>query len=210
VKRVFRVTRKEEIFFDLFVETTEMSCMAARKLDELINNFVDADKKIKEIEEIEHECDQSVHNILRQLNKSFITPIDREDIYEISKMLDNITDAIESTAHKFNMFNVKSMTEDAKKLSNLIIQCTEELKGVMVEMKSMKTSKTLTKKIIEVNRIENIGDEVYREAMAKLFADGMPAIDVIKWKEIYEYLENSLDACEDVANIVEGVVMKHA
>jgi len=207
---VFRVTRKEEIFFDLFVETTEMSCMAARKLDELINNFVDADKKIKEIEEIEHECDQSVHNILRQLNKSFITPIDREDIYEISKMLDNITDAIESTAHKFNMFNVKSMTEDAKKLSNLIIQCTEELKGVMVEMKSMKTSKTLTKKIIEVNRIENIGDEVYREAMAKLFADGMPAIDVIKWKEIYEYLENSLDACEDVANIVEGVVMKHA
>lgn len=147
---------------------------------------------------------------MKQLNKSFITPIDREDIYEIAKNLDNITDSIESTAHRFDMFNVKSITEDTKILSNLIVMCTDELKGIMIELKSMKTSKILTKKIIEINRIENEGDDVFRCAMASLFSNGMNAIDVIKWKGIYEFLENTLDACEDIANIVEGVVMKHA
>jgi len=209
-KNVFRITRKEEIFFDLFIQTEEKACIAAKLLDDLIKNYVNVPEKIKAIEEVEHDCDQCVHNIMKQLNKSFITPIDREDIYEIAKNLDNITDSIESTAHRFDMFNVKSITEDTKILSNLIVMCTDELKGIMIELKSMKTSKTLTKKIIEINRIENEGDDVFRRAMASLFSNGMNAIDVIKWKGIYEFLENTLDACEDIANIVEGVVMKHA
>lgn len=207
---MFRVTKKEEIFFDMFVETAEKSCKAARMLDELMNNYVNVKEKIGQIEAVEHECDQCVHNIMEQLNKSFITPIDREDINQIAKELDNITDAIEATAHRFNMFNVKSITEDAKKLSKLIVESTKELKGVMGELKQMKTSKELTPKIIEVNRIEDAGDDVYREAVTKLFSDGLDAVEVIKWKEIYELLEDTLDACEDVADIVEGIVMKHA
>ena len=179
-------------------------------LEELMVNYVSVNDKIKQIEEIEHECDQNVHNILKQLNKSFITPIDREDIHAIAKEMDNITDAIESTAHRFRMFNVNSIKEDAKKVASLIVQCTKELTGVMEEMKNMKTSTELEKKIIEVNRIENVGDEIYRDAIAQLFVAEKDAIEVVKWKEIYEYLENTLDACEDVANLVEGVVMKHA
>ena len=124
--------------------------------------------------------------------------------------MDNITDAIESTAHRFKMFNIKAITEETKKLTRLIVMCTDELKGVMVELKYMKTSKLLPKKIIEVNRIENEGDAIYREAIASLFANEKSTIDVIIWKEIYEFLEKTLDACEDVANIVEGVVMKNA
>lgn len=207
---MFRITPKEEIFFDLFVETAKNTCRSAEMLEELMVNYVSVNDKIKQIEELEHECDQNVHNILKQLNKSFITPIDREDIHAIAKEMDNITDAIESTAHRFRMFNVGSIREDAKKVASLIVQCTKELTGVMEEMKNMKTSTELEKKIIEVNRIENVGDEIYRDAIAQLFVAEKDAIEVVKWKEIYEYLENTLDACEDVANLVEGVVMKHA
>ncbi|MCX7711205.1 MAG: DUF47 family protein [Clostridia bacterium] len=207
---MFRITRKEEIFFDLFVETSENSCKAAKMLEELMRNYTRVNDKIQAIEDCEHECDQQVHKILEQLNKSFITPIDREDIYLIAKELDNITDDIESTAHRFTMFNVQSITEDAKKMAALIVKCTEELKGVMQELKNMKTSKLLRERIIEVNRIEDEGDTIFRDAITKLFIKETDAVEVIKWKEIYEYLENTLDACEDVANIVEGVVMKHA
>ncbi len=203
------MTPKEEAFFDLFVETAEMACIAAKKLDDLTKNYCDVNAKVQAIEEVEHDCDQSVHDIIEQLNKSFVTPIDREDVNQIAKELDNITDSIESTAHRFKMFNVKNITEEAKILSGLIVTCTQELKEVMLELKHMKTSKTLTKKIIEVNRIEDEGDDIFRAAITTLFANEKDAVAVIKWKEIYELLENTLDACEDVANIVEGVVMKH-
>ena len=206
---MFRTTKKEERFFNMFVETSEKSCKAALMLDDLINNYFDTNKKIDAIEEVEHESDQCVHDIMEQLNKSFVTPIDREDINEIAKVLDNITDAIEATAHRFRMFNVKVVTDEAKALSKLIVECTTELKGVMIELKHMKTSKDLNSKVIEVNRIEDAGDDIYRAAITSLFTNGMNPIEVIKWKEIYELLENSLDACEDVANIVEGIVMKH-
>ncbi|MCX7921406.1 MAG: DUF47 family protein [Clostridia bacterium] len=207
---MFRVTRKEEIFFDFFVSTADSACKAAEMLADLMTNYVNVQDKIKRIEETEHACDKQVHKILEQLNKSFITPIDREDIYLIAKELDTITDNIEATAHRFNMLNVKSIREDALKLAKLIVDCTKELKEVMAELKNMKNSKTLKEKIIEVNRIEDYGDTVFRTAMANLFVSEKDAIEVIKWKEIYEFLENTLDACEDVANTVEGVVMKHA
>ncbi|MCX8131123.1 MAG: DUF47 family protein [Clostridia bacterium] len=207
---MFRISPKEEKFFDLFVETAENACKSAVMLEELMKNYIDIEKKVKAIEETEHECDQRVHVIMEQLNKSFITPIDREDIYLIAKELDNITDSIEATAHRFVMLNVNSITDEAKKLAELIVACTKELKGVMVEVKNMKKSNSLQKKIIEVNRLEDYGDTIFRNAVTNLFKNEKDPIEVIKWKEMYELLESTLDACEDVANIVEGVVMKHA
>ncbi|MDF2522536.1 MAG: hypothetical protein K0R31_177 [Clostridiales bacterium] len=207
---MFRITPREEIFFDLFVETSDSICKAAEMLEDLMVNYTDVESKINAIEEIEHGCDQQVHKILQQLNKSFITPIDREDIYSISKELDNITDSIESTAHRFDMFNLTDVREDAIKLAKLITQCANELRNVLSELKNMKTSKVLREKIIEVNRIEDDGDTIYRKAIKQLFKTETNAVEVVKWKEIFEYLENTLDACEDVANIIEGVVMKHA
>ena len=207
---MFRITAKEGIFFELFVNTAADTCQAANMLEELMNNYVDVTNKIRAIEEIEHKCDGHVHKMLEQLNRSFITPIDREDIYMIAKELDNITDDIESTAHRFRMLNVTSIREDAKQLAKLIVQCTKELMNVMSELKRMKTSKILKEKIIEVNRIEDEADEIFRSAMQRLFVSESNPIEVIKWKEIYEYLENTLDACEDVANLIEGVVMKNS
>lgn len=207
---MFRLSSKEGLFFHLFVESIQASCSAAEKLEALMDNYINIDEQIKFIEELEHEGDQHVHRILEQLNKSFITPIDREDIYLIAKELDNITDSIESTAHRFRMLNVKVVRDDAKRLGSLIVQCTKELKDIMSDLKNMKTSRTLQEKIIEVNRIENVGDDIFRNAITGLFASEKDPIEVIKWKEIFEYLENTLDACEDVANIAEGIIMKHA
>jgi len=207
---MFRITQKDEIFFDLFVDTTEFACLAAAKLNMLINNYVDVDEKIDEIIKIEHQCDQVFHSIMKQLNKSFVTPIDREDINLIARELDNITDAIEDAAHSFRMFKIKTVKEEAKLLSGLIEKSTLELKTLMVELKNLKTSKLLFPKIIEINCIEGEGDDIYRNAMTALFANEENTLDVIKWERIYGFLENSLDACEEVANIVEGVIMKHA
>ena len=207
---MFRITPKEELFFDYFVETCEIICKSAMLLEDLTKNYINVNEKILSIEETEHACDNKVHNILEQLNKAFITPIDREDIFTIAKELDNITDDIESAAHRFSMYNVQEMRPDAIKLSELIVKSAEELKNVMIEMKNMKKSTLLQEKIIAVNDVEDEGDTIFREAITNLFITEKNAVEVIKWKEIYELLENTLDACEDVANIVEGVVMKHA
>lgn len=207
---MFRITRKEEIFFDMFVDVAESTNKAAVLLEELLNNYNDVEKKVLSIEKVENECDKKVHSILEQLNKSFITPIDREDIYLIAKEIDNITDSIESTAHRFIMFNVKKVTPEALTMAQYISESCGELKLLLMELKNMKTSKVLFEKIVEVNRIEDLGDTVFRNAITDLFKNEQNPVEIIIWKEIYEYLENTLDALEDVANIIEGVVTKHA
>lgn len=207
---MLRIRSKEEVFFNLFIEAADNALKSAHMLEDLMKNYINIPDKIDAIEKKEHECDQHVHEIMQKLNASFITPIDREDIYLIAKELDNITDNIEATAHRFRMFNVTGIKEEAIKLAELIIECTAELKELMVELKNMKNNEVLRKKIIGVNRIEDDGDNIFRSAIAKLFVSEKDAVEVVKWKEIFEYLENTLDTCEDVANVVEGVVMKHA
>lgn len=207
---MFRISAKEGVYFDLFVETTDIIMKSAQMLEDLMKNYTNINEKIAAIENVEHDCDQHVHKIMSILNASFITPIDREDIYLIAKELDNIVDDIEATAHRFRMFNVKSINEDALKLAKLIVSCSKELKEVMLGLKTLKKSSNMKEKIIEVNRIENEGDDIFRTAISKLFVAEKDPTEIIIWKEIFEYLENTLDAFEDVANIVEGVVMKHA
>lgn len=186
------------------------TCRAAELLKDLIDHYTDVEEKIAAIEKIEHKCDADVHNILKQLNRAFITPIDREDIFVIAKEMDNITDNIESTAHRFKLFNIHTVTPVAMAMSDLIISSTQELNIIFQEFRHMKTSKVLHEKIIEVNRLENQADDVYRDAIQSLFLNETNPIELIKWKELYEYMEKSIDSCEDVANIIEGVVTKNA
>lgn len=202
--------KKEEIFFNLFMETIEMGVAAGEKLKLLMEDYTDIETKTEELKKIENECDTKVHKIMRALNASFITPFDREDIYYIAKELDNIVDTIEEAASRFLIFNVKEVKEEAVVMAKLIVDCVRELEKLIGELKIMKKSRTLREHIIEVNRIENEGDVAFRHAMEKLFTEETDAIEVIKWKEIYEFLENSMDACENVANTLEGVVMKNA
>ena len=207
---IFSLKKREEVFYDLFDETIEKALEAALLLEELMNDYTDITRKIAHLKDIEHECDMHVHKIMKALNASFITPIDREDIYSIAKEMDNIVDTIGEAANKFELFHVTEVRAEAKIMAKLIVACVRELKIVVNELRRMKRSKILREKIIEVNRIENEGDVIYRGAIKSLFETEINALEVIKWKQIYEFLEDSIDACEDVANILEGVVMKHA
>jgi hypothetical protein len=207
---MFSFTPKEDKFYNLFIEDAKIAYKAAKLLVEFIDDLDDLEKNIEKVKDVEHEGDMKQHEILKELNKTFITPFDREDIYSIAKGMDDIVDLIESTASRFVMLNVTSCTDEARKLSNMILDSCMEIITIMQELKSMKTSKKLSEKIIKVNGIEEKGDIISREAIKKIFRGNMEVIDIIKWREIYQYLEDTLDSCEDIANIVEGVVMKNA
>jgi predicted phosphate transport protein (TIGR00153 family) len=207
---MFSLSPKDDRFFDYFIKYGEIAYEAAEMLKALTSNVKDAESKFKEIEVKEHEGDKQLHDIMEALNKTFITPLDREDIYAISKALDDIVDDIEAVASRYVLFNVTNPSDYAIVLSDLITQSCKEIIKLMTALKSMKNTQNLSKSIIEINRLENQGDSDFRVAVRSLFTSDVPTIEVIKWREIYELYEHTLDSCEDVANIVEGVVMKHA
>lgn len=201
---------KDDVFFKLFINSANNANTCAVLLKDIIQDSSDIEAKAKKVKEIEEECDKNTHDILAQLNKSFVTPLDREDIYLIAKELDEIVDFIEEAAYWFVALGVKEVRSEAIILADLIIKSTRELQEVVQSLKNTKITKELHQKIVEVNRIENEGDGVFRQAVKTLFNQNMDPLEVIKWKEIFEFLENTLDACEDLANTIEGVIMKHA
>jgi len=207
---MFRITAKESQFFDVLIETTRISHEAAKKLSELVHSKSHFGSTVKEIEEIEHKGDFQVHSMLELLTKTFITPLDREDIFLIAREIDDITDLILSAAHLFQMINIRKVRDEAKKMAHCIVSCTSELIVLMEELKKQTKGKDLQKKVVEINRLENEGDRIYRGAVQWLFSKEKNAIEVIRWKEFYGSLEEVIDACENIANLVSGVVMKHA
>ena len=206
---MFKTTKKDLIFFDLFSVVMDDTCKAAEILQELFTNCTDIDDKIQAIEKLEHSCDRTIHDVIEHLNRSFITPIDREDIFLIAKELDNIIDSIEATAQGLRLFSITRIRPQSVDMVHLIMQCTKVLSVVVDELKHMKTSKIMQNKIIEVNHIENEGDETYNKIMQELFSKEQNPVEIIKWKEIIEGMESTLDACEDVANMIEGIVSKN-
>lgn len=207
---MFKLSPKEDKFFELFRETASKACEASEMLLDFMRDEDFSEEKLKKIKDIEHAGDKIQHKIIEQLNKTFVTPLDREDIYSISKSMDDIIDCIEYTSSRFIMLNLDTPTKQAIDLAELIVEGCKEVYSLMNEIKNMKGNKDLTKKIIEVNRIEEDGDKISRQAIKDLFRSDLPVLQIIKLREIYESLENTLDACEDVANAVEGIVMKNA
>jgi len=206
---MFKTTKKDLIFFDLFSVVMDDTCKAADILQELFTNYTDIDDKIHAIEKLEHSCDRTIHDIIEHLNRSFITPIDREDIFTIAKVLDNIIDSIEATAQGLRLFSITRIKPQSIEMAQLITNCTKVLSIVISELHQMKTSKVMQQKIIEVNHIENEGDETYNRIIQDLFTKEQNPVEIIKWKEIIENMESTLDACEEVANMIEGIVSKN-
>jgi uncharacterized protein Yka (UPF0111/DUF47 family) len=206
---MFKTTKKDMIFFDLFSVVMDDTCKAAEISQDLFTNYTDIDDKISAIEKLEHSCDRTIHDIIEHLNRSFITPIDREDLFTIAKEIDNIIDGIEETAQGLRLFSIKRIKPQAIEMAQLITQCTKVLSIVIGELKHMKTSKIMENKIIEVNHIENLGDDAHNKIMQELFSKEQNPIEIIKWKEIFENMESTLDDCEDIANMIEGIVSKN-
>ncbi len=204
---LFNFLPKEEQYFSLFAQMTSYIYDAAGALVEML-----ADKKgdytsyVSRIKEIEHECDELTHTVSTRLNKSFITPFDREDIYLLSGALDDIVDLIDDAARTMVMYNVHESTAHAIHFADVIQRMAVELHEVI---KTLERPSGITPRLVELHRLENEGDETYHTAVAELFHNTTDALTVIKWKDIYEKLEAAVDRCENVANIIESVIIKH-
>jgi predicted phosphate transport protein (TIGR00153 family) len=203
----FNFLPKEEQYFSLFAQMTSYIYDASSVLVEMLGNKTgDYTAYVKRIKDIEHECDDLTHTISTRLNKSFITPFDREDIYMLSGALDDIVDLIDDAARTMVMYNVHESTAHASHFANVIQRMAVELHEVV---KTLERPNGITPRLVELHRLENEGDETYHKAVAELFQDAPDPLTVIKWKDIYEKLEAAVDRCENVANIIESVIIKH-
>jgi predicted phosphate transport protein (TIGR00153 family) len=201
---------REEKFFELFNMQSANVVEGAKLLRDLLENYVDVEQKRMIIEKTENNGDEITHKIIEKLNLSFITPMDREDIHALACALDDILDYINATAQRLSLYGVTQITEAAKKLGEIILRASEETHALTQSMSNLKDVKSLKQRWIEVNRLENEGDIISRNAIAELFKHETNPIEVIKWKELYEHLEVAIDKCEDAANIVETVALKNA
>jgi predicted phosphate transport protein (TIGR00153 family) len=200
---------REESFFDLFEESARNMVMAARRLKELVDNWRDVEQKVNEITELEHQGDTITHKIIAQLHRTFITPFDREDIAQLAHSLDDVVDFIHAAADAMLLYKVGPPTPRAKELAGIIVKGATEIEKAMPQLRRRGDLKLILKRCVELNRVENAADRVYRSAMAELFNDTKNMARVIQWREIYEHMESATDRCEDVANVLEGVALKH-
>ncbi len=207
---MFGLKKKEDVFYTLFIEYARKIEIVGEKFLDLIEHYENVEEKVEKIKVLETECDMYAHDILNKLNVAFITPFDREDIYNVTKQMDDIVDCIEEASNRFVVFDVKEIRKESMLMANLILQSTRELVVLFENLPDLKKNDLVKTQIIEVNRLENEGDVIYREALMKLFREDINPIELIKWKHIFEQIENSLDSCENVANIIEGVAMKYA
>lgn len=203
--------KKDLYYFETFAKSADCACQAAKLLGEVIADFnpEELPTKIQEIHLIEHAGDELNHGVMAALTTAFITPIEREDIMNISSNLDEIIDFIEDVVLSLYMYNVRAIKPEAHKFIELLQQSCELVEATVAELVNFKKSKELKNKIIEINRLEGEGDELYIESMHKLHTSDDSPLAIIAWKEILKCLERCLDQCEDTAGLIEGVIMKN-
>jgi len=201
---------REEKFFELFEESARNMVKASQVLKEMIDSWEFVGERVAEITELEHVGDTITHQIIAQLNRTFVTPFDREDIALLAHTLDDVTDFIHAAADAMLIYKVDRPNQRAKDLVNIIVQQTAEVEQAMPRLRHRADLKRLPEQCVEINRLENMADRVFRSAMAELFDNTTDIAQIIKWREIYEHMESATDRCEDVANVLEGVALKHA
>jgi len=201
---------REEVFFPLFEESARNMVKAARCLKELVDTWQDVEQKVNEITELEHQGDTITHKIAAQLHRTFVTPFDREDIAQLAHTLDDVTDFIHAASDAMLLYKVDPPGQRVKELADIIVQGATEIERAMPQLRRRSELRQILKRCVELNRVENMADQVYRSALAELFADSTDITHIIKWREIYEHMESATDRCEDVANVLEGVAAKNA
>ncbi|MEW6107793.1 MAG: DUF47 family protein [Nitrospirota bacterium] len=200
---------KEIDFFEIFDRAALNLTKAATLLVSLMENFDEIETKAKEIYEVEQEGDILTHDIMKKLHKTFITPIDREDLHALASRLDDVVDLIWASVDRITVFKIKESTEEAISMSKNLLTTAETIHKAIKKLKE-KNYSHVQEYCIEINRLENRIDRDFRDALGRLFDETKDPVFIIKWKEIYEHLEDASDRCEDVANILEAIVLKHA
>ena len=205
-----RLFPKQENFFDYFEELANKIEEGGRLFLEMTENHDYSESKVAKLKEIEHEADIITHRTYEKMHTTFLTPIDREDIYALVNKMDSIMDVIEATAIRIHLYKVKKIDDQIIKQAKILNEAIIKVKEIIHAMRNMKNSKMILDGCVEINTLENAGDVVLRTIMANLFENEKDAIELIKWKDIFQLLEEGIDVCEDVSNIVEGIVLKHA
>ncbi len=202
----FRLIPKEEKFYDDFIALADRIVSGATLLERMLASDPPAWDTALQIKQVESECDALTHDIIKRLNSTFVTPIDREDIHTLAKSLDDVMDAIDAAAAVTRRYRKASVRYGARELASLVWQSTMQVK---VAVEALERKKDVAQLAVEVNRLENAADDVHDESLRRLFEEEKDAITIIKWKEVLDLLEEATDRCEDCANVLEGVVVKH-
>jgi uncharacterized protein len=202
----FRLIPREEKFYNDFLALADELKRGARVLEQMLAPDRPVWDKADEIKEIEHKCDFLTHEIIQRLNRTFVTPLDREDIHALARSLDDVMDAIDASATLVRLYRLESVRIGARELARTITASTDQ---VHLALEAMEKHKALTTHAIEINRLENEADRLHQTAVSRLFDDERDPIIVMKWKEALDLLEQATDRCEDVANVLEGVMVKH-
>lgn len=197
---------REEKFYSDFQALADELQRGAHLLEEMVEPPRPIWDKADEIKEVEHKCDFLTHGIIQRLNRTFVTPLDREDIHELARSLDDVMDAIDASAALVRLYRLDTVRFGVRELAQNITACTKELR---LALDALEQNKGVTTHAVEINRLENEADRTHAEAVGRLFDDEKDPISVMKWKEMLDLLEAATDRCEDVANVLEGVVVKH-
>ena len=201
-----RLIPREEKFYADFQALADELMRGADQLEVMLAGDEPVWNKAEEIKEIEHKCDFLTHEIIQRLHRTFVTPLDREDIFTLARTLDDVMDAIDACATVVRLYQITSVREDARKLGRIIAASADQ---VVHALKALERRKGVAEPAVEINRLENEADRIHQEAVMRLFEDERDPIVVMKWKETLDFLEHATDRCEDVANVLEGVVVKH-
>jgi uncharacterized protein len=198
---------RDREFFDLFEEAGGNILRAAGLLEELLKDFPERNELARDILICEQDGDRITHDIIQRLNQTFVTPLDREDIYALASALDDVVDYTEEVADYLGLYKIEAPMDQALELAHVLHQSARQIAEAMPRLRGFKDISHYT---VEINRLENDGDRITREAIASLFDTGIDPMVVIRWKDIFERLEDAIDATEHVANILEGIVIKNS
>ena len=196
--------------FDLFEQHAERTREAAGLLAAIIRDGADPERHAELVKMAEHAGDEITHTVIERLHQTFITPIDRGDIHELISRMDDVLDLVEASSERIWLYDIRTMDADARDLADVLEKAVVEMGAAVRGLRDLKDRPRLLGHCTEINRLENVGDQLLRRAMARLFRESSDPIHVIKWKEIYDYLENAIDRCEDVANVIEGVALEYS
>jgi predicted phosphate transport protein (TIGR00153 family) len=200
---------QEKHFFDMLEQQSDVVVEGANALLEMVSRFENVAQKRDKIKDIEHKGDELVHKMAEALNKTFVTPIDQEDLSKLTSRLDDILDYIEAASHRIWSYEIRAIPPDMVKLTEVIVRSTAEVNHAVKDLRNFKKKNEIINHCIEINRLENMGDDITHVAVAGLFKK-YDAVDIIKLKEIYEYLEEATDKCEDAADVIKDVFMKNS
>lgn len=201
----FSLFPREEDFFTLFKKQAGLVREGCELLHAMTEHFDNLEERARQLKEVEHQGDLVTHELFERLNRTFITPLERDDIHNLASGLDDVLDAVEAIGTRFVLFRIPATTEDARRLTGIIAQCGKQIEQAVDSLKDMKNLMGFT---IEINRLENEADHISRMAVADLFSGRHDLLDVMRWKEMYGRLEGAADRCEDVANVIESIVLK--